>query len=99
MQIFKGKKLCYPASIPLTFTGDHIGLDSDKQLGPKWQKFKQGNPQIATSQILFAAVVKKINRSDGAEAGRVLVLTPSSLLVCVVFCLWYSFADSALDIG
>ena len=50
---------------------------------PKWDKFKKENPQIATGQILFASVVKKINHSDGDQASRIMILTPSSVLVWV----------------
>ena len=80
LQLFKGKKLIYPASVSQKFYGDYVGLEH--ALVSKWNKVKQSNPSLSLNEVHFADKVKKINRSDGDMAGRILVLSPSSLLVC-----------------
>lgn len=78
-QLFKGKKYNYPPSIEIPFRGDQIGLESEL-LVQKWKVITHNDPKIA--DVLFAVRCKKVNRSDGNQAERILVLTANAVLIC-----------------
>ena len=81
-QLFKGKKLIYPASVPMVFVGDYAGLQRDATLTTKWTHVKELQPDLTSGEVHFADRAKKINRKDGTMADRIIVLTPKALFVC-----------------
>lgn len=72
-ELFKGKKASYPASVPLPFHGDYIGL----QRNPKLQKLKGGEE----GPVLMAETVKKVNRGNGKTSSRILLLTKGHVIL------------------
>ncbi len=80
-QLFKGRKLSYPASVAVSYLGDYIGLESNKAFVSKWEKIKLQNPGLSLGTVKLATFVKKINRTDGAVKDRALIVTSSEFLV------------------
>jgi myosin-1 len=80
-QLFKGRKLTYPASVPQSYLGDYIGLDSNKSYVSKWEKIKMQNPGLSLGAVKVATFVKKINRTNGDVKDRALIVTATEFLV------------------
>eukprot|EP00041_Stephanoeca_diplocostata_P038229 m.1488088 g.1488088 ORF g.1488088 m.1488088 type:complete len:1281 (+) comp25186_c0_seq5:350-4192(+) len=81
-QLFKGKKLSYPASVGQPFVGDHVGLQSPEISG-KWMKIANLTGHGGNSDtVLVADNVTKVNRSNASTAERILVLTNDVVILC-----------------
>ncbi|XP_027625441.1 unconventional myosin-Ia [Tupaia chinensis] len=72
-ELFKGKKVSYPQSVPVPFRGDYVGLQGN----PKLQKLKGAEE----GPVLMAETVKKVNRGNGKTSPRILLLTKGHVIL------------------
>lgn len=73
--LFKDKKVVYPASVGKEFKGDYLNLRSDM----RWKKLQ---PLISGDiQMVFADIVHKVNRANGKIVQQLMVLGSQAILV------------------
>ncbi|KAM5180900.1 unconventional myosin-Ia [Mantella aurantiaca] len=70
-ELFRGKKKSYPASVPKSFQGDYVGI----QTNPKLQKMTTSVP----GKIELADNAQRISKTDGKGTPAILLLTKSHL--------------------
>ena len=73
--------MTYPASVSVPFQGDYIDMPQDKLFTSKWPKIAAAVEEDAAVLPTMATRVMKINRSNGANAERIILLTKKSVLV------------------
>ncbi|EDO49515.1 predicted protein [Nematostella vectensis] len=71
-ELFKDKKVIYPATVSVPFLGDRLELVSN----PKWKK-----NAVAHEVIVWSDNVLKVHRKDGKTVPRVLAVTCSEFIV------------------
>ncbi|XP_066926001.1 unconventional myosin-Ia-like isoform X2 [Clytia hemisphaerica] len=74
-EIFKNKKSSYPESVATPFSGDAVNLASNSN----WSKVKA--KQETLIQLNFVENVTKINRADGKEVEKLLILSDQHLVL------------------
>ncbi|KAK3106305.1 hypothetical protein FSP39_017437 [Pinctada imbricata] len=74
-ELFKGKKESYAKTVPVPFRGDYQNL----RQSPKWKKLSQQLP--GDGHIVFADIIKKVNRANGKTVDHLLVLSTQTLLI------------------
>jgi len=72
--IFKGKKVIYPESVPIPYKGDYLDLRQDM----KWKKIHSLTNDI---DLVFADLIHKVNRADGKIVQQLLVISSQAMLV------------------
>ncbi|XP_052830117.1 unconventional myosin-Ia [Octopus bimaculoides] len=71
--IFKGRKVTYPPSVPHPFKGDYLNLRSHM----KWKKmYDHTNDQ----NLIFADMVLKVNRANGKMMQQLFVMSTEAIL-------------------
>lgn len=74
-QLFKGKKITYPASVAQPFVGDRISIKSME----RWAALLSELDLAPTTDPLVAVEVSKFNRSNGAPSHRILAVLQRAL--------------------
>ncbi|XP_030856038.1 unconventional myosin-Ia [Strongylocentrotus purpuratus] len=72
--LFKDKKALYPKSVAIPFKGDYVLLRNNA-------KYKKTHAETSDQFIVFADIVKKINRNNGKVTDQLVVLTTASFMV------------------
>ncbi|XP_053327815.1 unconventional myosin-Ib isoform X1 [Spea bombifrons] len=72
-ELFKDKKLSYPASVGQPFHGDYLEISKN----PKYKKLSD----TIEEKIIIADTVNKINRANGKGATRIFLLTKSNVTI------------------
>lgn len=79
-QLFKGKKVSYPASVTKPFLGDQLGLaDPDGAHTAKWAKVVG---LCTPGRVMASATATKFNRSNGATVERLIVICSNGAVIC-----------------
>lgn len=71
--LFKGKKVTYPPSVPHPFKGDYLNLRSHF----KWKKMYD---HTHDQNLIFADMVLKVNRANGKMMQRLFVMSTEAIL-------------------